>query len=335
MLGAILAVLSAASFALNNAAARRGVVTGSPTQGMAISIPVGVLCFLPVTLMAGEFGRLTQFPHTAAAWMAGVGLLHFVVGRFCNYSANQSAGVNLTAPVIQLQVVVTLVLAVAILHEPCTLLQAIGGVLIVSGSLVTQQQRATPRANPVGASAAASPSEHKTPAFAPRYLKGYVFATLAALAYGSSPIMARFALEHTGPTSGIVGGLIAYAAATTVVALALLWPSVRREVFAIRRESARWFAYSGVFVAMAQGFFFCAVAVAPVLLVMPLLQTSLAFRLLFSTWLNPDHEVFGAIVLAGVAVSITGALMVSIDTDILLNAFAVPNAIADVLRWRV
>jgi drug/metabolite transporter (DMT)-like permease len=142
VLGAILAVLSAASFALNNAAARRGVVTGSPTQGMAISIPVGVVCFLPVTLVAGELGRLTQFPPTAAAWMAAVGLLHFVVGRFCNYSANQSAGVNLTAPVIQLQVVVTLVLAVAILHEPCTLLQAIGGVLIVSGSIVTQRQPA-------------------------------------------------------------------------------------------------------------------------------------------------------------------------------------------------
>lgn len=335
MLGAILAVLSAASFALNNAAARRGVVTGSPTQGMAISIPVGVVCFLPVTLVAGELSRLTQFPPTAAAWMAGVGLLHFVLGRFCNYSANQSAGVNLTAPVIQLQVVVTLVLAVVILHEPCTLLQAFGGVLIVSGSLVTQQQRASPRANPVGASAATSPSKPNTPAFTPRYLKGYVFATLAALAYGSSPIMARFALEHTGPTSGIVGGLIAYAAATTVVALALLWPPVRREVFAIGRESARWFAYSGVFVAMAQGFFFCAVAVAPVLLVMPLLQTSLAFRLLFSTWLNPDHEVFGKIVLAGVAVSVTGALLVSIDTNILLSAFAVPDAIAQVLRWRV
>ncbi len=63
---------------------------------------------------------------------------------------------------------------------------------------------------------------------------------------------------------------------------------------AIKRENARWFAYSGVFVAMAQGFFFAAVAVAPVLLVMPLLQMSLVFRLLFSTWLNPDHEVFGA-----------------------------------------
>ena len=90
--------------------------------------------------------------------------------------------------------------------------------------------------------------------------------------------MARSALEHTGPVTGILGGLIAYLAATAVVALALLVPPVRRDVMALRRDNARWFALSGVFVAMAQGFFFAAVAVAPVMLVMPLLQLSLVFR---------------------------------------------------------
>ena len=118
---------------------------------MAISIPMGVACFLPVAFVMGELGRLAQFP-AAAAWMAGVGVLHFVFGRYCNYSANQAAGVNLTAPVIQLQVIVTLVLAVTILHEPCTVLQAIGGVLIVVGSIVTQQQRSWP--TPSGLAAA-------------------------------------------------------------------------------------------------------------------------------------------------------------------------------------
>jgi len=155
------------------------------------------------------------------------------------------------------------------------------------------------------------------------------------LAYGSSPIMARFALAGSGPTSGILGGLIAYAAATVPVVLVLLAPPIRREVMALRRDNARWFVVSGIFVAMAQGFFFAAVAVAPVLLVMPLLQTSLIFRMLFSTWLSPDHEVFGWLVLTGVAVSISGALLVSIDTEIILNALSAPGPIADALRWRV
>ncbi len=324
MLGAILALLSAASFALNNAAARRGVVTGTPRQGMAISIPVGVICFVPVVALTGELGRALQFPPVASAWMAAVGVLHFVIGRYCNYSANQVAGVNLTAPVVQLQVVVTLVLAVMILGEPCTVLQAIGGVMMVAGSLVTQRQ-------PNRKAGAAG----DRPAFKPQHVAGYLFASGAALAYGSSPIMARFALADTNPGAGIVGGLIAYAAASAVVALAFVVPSVRRDVAAMKRDNARWFVYSGVFVAMAQGFFFAAVAVAPVLLVMPLLQTSLVFRLLFSTWLSPDHEVFGWQVLTGVAVSISGALLVSIDTGIIVNALAMPSALADLLRWRL
>ncbi len=71
------------------------------------------------------------------------------------------------------------------------------------------------------------------------------------------------------------------------------------------------------------------------MLVMPLLQLSLAFRMLFSTWLNPHHEVVGPLVFTGVVISVTGALMVSIDTSLIVNFLAVPEAIARVLLWRV
>ena len=54
MLGAVLAVLSAATIALNNTAARRGVITGTAVQGMAITVPVGVVCFLPLALLIGD-----------------------------------------------------------------------------------------------------------------------------------------------------------------------------------------------------------------------------------------------------------------------------------------
>ena len=326
MLGAIFAVLSAATFALNNAAARRGVVTGTPSQGMALTVPIGVACFLPVAVVTGEIFRLPQFPLTAVAWMTGVGLLHFIFGRYCNYRANQEAGVNLTAPVVQLQVIVTLVLAVVVLHEPCTVLQALGGVLILAGSFITQRQPARPRP-----AAAESAGIATLPLFSPRVLAGYVFASLAALGYGTTPIMARFALAHTGPTTGILGGLIAYGAATLFIAAAMAWPPLRQNVMALKRENIRWFVYSGVFVAMAQGFFYSAVAVAPVMLVMPILQLSLVFRLIFATWLTPHHEVFGRVVLTGAAISIAGSFTVAIDSHIILGALAVPEAFARVL----
>jgi drug/metabolite transporter (DMT)-like permease len=322
VLGATFAVLSALSFAINNAAARRGVITGTPIQGMAITVPMGVVLFLLLAIVTGELLRWAQYSPRAAAWMAGVGLVHFIFGRYCNYRANQVAGVNLTAPVVQLQVIVTLVFAVVILKEPCTVLQMIGGALILTGSFLTQQQ---PARRGTG----------KPPVFVPRYLLGYLFASLAALGYGTSPIMARFALADTGPMSGILGGLIAYAAATAFVAVALLWPPVRRDVMALKRENLPWFAYSGLFVAVAQGFFYAAVAVAPIMLVMPILQMSLVFRLIISTWLNPDHEVFGPIVIMGAAVSLIGSLTVAVNTDYILSALSVPDALGSLLRWRV
>jgi drug/metabolite transporter (DMT)-like permease len=331
----VFALLSAAAFALNNAAARRGVVTGTPSQGMALTVPIGVACFLLVAVVTGEIFRAAQFPSAAAAWMTGVGLLHFIFGRYCNYRANREAGVNLTAPVIQLQVIVTLVLAVVILHEPCTVLQAIGGLLILSGSFITQRQPVRVRpATAVGA----APTEAVKPAapvFVPRYFFGYLFATGAALGYGSSPILARFALAETGPAGGILGGLIAYGAATLFVALIMLWRPLRENVMALKRENVPWFIASGVFVAIAQGFFYSAVAVAPIMLVMPILQLSLVFRLIFAMWLTPDQEVFGPLVIVGAAISIAGSLTVAIDTEAIIHALTIPDTLGVMLRMRV
>ena len=140
LLGAVFAVLSAATFALTNATGRRGVISGTPAQGMVISIPVGLACFLAVALADGRCSRTSSaFTASALASLSAAGIIHFVIGRYCNFRASQAAGVNLTAPVMQLNAVVTLLLAVVVLREPCTMLQVAGGVLMVAGSLVTQR----------------------------------------------------------------------------------------------------------------------------------------------------------------------------------------------------
>src|SRR5262249_24372075 len=155
---------------------RRGVITGTPMQGTALTIPIGVACFLPIAIATGQIAHLNAFPLAAAGWMAGVGLLHVLLSRYCNYPANQGAGVNITAPVVQLQIVVTLALAVIVLHEPCSILQIIGAVVMLSGALVTQYQRPASRA---ASGATARAGSKPSAAFVARYLPGYLFASLA------------------------------------------------------------------------------------------------------------------------------------------------------------
>ena len=302
LLGAVLAILSGATFALTNATGRRGVITGTPAQGMVISMPVGLACFLAVALLTGASQNLSRFGASALASLS-------------------AAGVNLTAPVVQLNSVVTLVLAVVVLREPCTMLQTIGAILMVGGSLLTQRS-----------SDPSTASKLHEPAFKPRVAVGFFFALIAALAYGSSPIVVRQALQNVGPLSGVAGASVAYAAATVAVTLGLVIPSLRRNVMAVTRENARWFVYSGIFVAAAHGFLYSALAVAPIMLVAPLLQLSLVFRFLFALMLNPHHEVFGFLVILGTVVSILGACAIAIDTSIILQALAIPEPFATYLR---
>jgi len=332
MLGALLAVLSAATFAFNNAAARRGVVTGTVIQAMSVTVPVGLACFIPAALVTGAVARLPTLPAIGVAAMAGVGLLHFIVGRYCNYRANQAAGANLVAPVVQLQVFVSVVLAVIVLGEPCSVLQLLGGIVMLAGALITQRQPHKPAS--VGAAATPSPASH-APAFLPRRAVGYLFASLAALAYGTSPIMARGALEHSGPLTGVLGGVISYGTATTAMAIGAISPAFRANVARLERENLRWFLYSGVFVAMAQGLFYSALAVAPIMVVMPLMQLSLVFRFGFAKTMNRHHEVFGPLVTLGTALAITGACMISIDSNLILDTLGLPASLDALLRWRI
>jgi drug/metabolite transporter (DMT)-like permease len=325
LLGALLAVFSAATFALTNAAGRRGVISGTAAQGTVISLPVGLACFIAVALLTGAHQGFERLSGSSIAWLSAAGLIHFVLGRYCNFRATQAAGVNLTAPVMQLNAVVTLALAVVALHEPCTRLQVAGAVFMVAGSLMTQY-----------APQPLSPTKsHDAPVFKPRIAAGFFFALVAALMYGTSPIIVRQALDGLGPLSGVLGGSIAYGAATIAAAFGLFLTTLRSNVMQVTGENARWFAYSGIFVAAAQGFLYSALAVAPIMLVVPLLQLSLIFRFLFALLLNPHHEVFGLLVVAGSVVSILGACAVSVETDLILWALAIPEHLGSYLRLQL
>src|SRR5258707_9293725 len=85
LLGVLYAALGAFTFALNNVAMRRGVVTGSVLQGMALTVPIGGLSFLVMTLAFGELGQLAVFPMAAVIWLACQGIAPFVIGPYCNY----------------------------------------------------------------------------------------------------------------------------------------------------------------------------------------------------------------------------------------------------------
>lgn len=66
MLGGFLALLAAATFALNSATARRAVLSGTVMQGIAITVPLGVVGFLIGAILFGQLGALGRVTPMAA-----------------------------------------------------------------------------------------------------------------------------------------------------------------------------------------------------------------------------------------------------------------------------
>ena len=257
MLGGFLALLSAATFALNNASVRRGVLSGSVLQGMAITVPIGVPLFFIAAVATGSLGAITGFSPKALMALVAAGILHFVWGRYCNYRAMRAIGTNLAAPVQQINLIFTLAVAIWLLGETLTPLRILGIALILLGPSLTMREgsareragrrRQGRRGRERRADDCAA--NEKTPAFQPRYAEGYTFALLSATGYGLSPIFIRLGLEDRGLGASLAGGLVSYLAAAAVMALVLLWPGHLRQALpsSPRRPSgsrsrASWFA---------------------------------------------------------------------------------------------
>ena len=337
MLGILYAALGAFTFALNNVAMRRGVVTGSVLQGMAVTVPIGGLSFLVMALVSGELGQLVAFPVVALAWLAGQGIVHFVLGRYCNYKSNQLMGVNLAAPVVQLQVPFAMMMAVVTLHEKFNVLQAFGSVLMLGGAFVTQskagERKKASRSLSIPTPAVPEPKPELS--FRPRVLSGYVFALGAAMCYGSSPLMARQAFLNAPGASTAAGGCLAYSAATLFFSLMLLKPGSWSDIRGTKRENLPWFLSSAVLVAISQAFVYASLAIAPLMVVTPILQLSLVFRLMLSQWINRAHEVMNTAVCVGALTAVLGSILVSLDTGELTKLLDLPPVLADILRYRL
>ena len=336
MLGGFLALCSAASFAFNNASVRRAVLTGTIVQGMAITVPIGVPLFFVAALLTGNLAAVAGFSPTALAALAGAGIMHFVWGRYCNYRATRAMGTNLVAPVQQFNLLVTLVLAIWLLGEYLTPLKILGIALILAGPTFTMQRKKEAPADERAVSdEKITPIDAERPAaFQPKYAEGYTFSLLSAIGYGLSPVLVRLGLENQGVGVALAGGLVAYVAGTAVFALVLLLPGQWRHVWSTDREAVKWFTFSGFLVFFSQMFLYMAMSVAPVTVVSPINRLSILFRMFFSRLLNPQHEVFGGSVWLATVVSMLGAVLLTLSTDVVQSLVPLPESVVTLLNWR-
>jgi uncharacterized membrane protein len=309
------------------------VLTGTVGQAMAITVPLGLPLFFVAALATGNLAAITGFPPQALAALSAAGILHFVWGRYCNYRATRAIGTNLVAPIQQVNLIFTLFLAIWLLGEQLTPLKILGIALVLLGPSLTMRGRRQAAEKIVSDEKITAIDAEKPATFQPKYAEGIFFSLLSATGYGFSPILVRVGLEGKGLGTSLAGGLVAYAAATAVMGLVLLWPGQLRHVLSIKRESAKWFTLSGFLVWLSQMFLYAAMSIAPVTVVSPINRLSILFRLYFSRLLNPQHEMFGGGVILGTVVSLTGALALSLSTEVVQSIVPLPAAVVSMLNW--
>jgi drug/metabolite transporter (DMT)-like permease len=320
MIGVLITLLSATTFGVNHALVRHGVISGSAAQAVAVSMPVGLVFFILIAFFAGQLGEVARFSPFALIMLSAAGIVHFVFGRYCAYRAIAAMGVNLATPATQWSLLVSLVLAMVFLSEQLDAVKLAGIALIVAGPgliVARLKRRATPVTNT---------------SFKPRLVEGYTFASLACLGWGSSPVLVRAGLE--GPGQALAGGVVSYAAATVVVAGLMLVPGPRRDVAAMTARHLRWFAGTSTVTAISQMLLYLAMALAPVIVVQPLLRFQTLAAAVTGWFINRQHESFDPGVLWAIGISMIGAVLLALDGQTLLQSFDLPAWLVPVLAWR-
>lgn len=313
MLGAVVSLLSALCFSLSDVFTRRGVAVAPPSYGAFITVLMGVPMFALGALFTGQLLNYAELSGKGYLLMSAAGLVHYVVGRYCNYAAVSAIGAARSSPIQSLTLPYSVIVALLLLDEGITTGMVIGMVLIFIGpAIMVERQR--PRAPILAAETVLDepPEEEGAPPapepFQLRQVEGYAFAFVAAVSYGSSPVLIRAALEDTHDLA-IFGGFISYVAAAAFLLLTLLVPARRHLVEAFQPRVVRAFFGAGFFVFVAQMLRFTALGLASVAVVATLMRFAGVFTLLLSWWFNRSLEHITWRLVAGVLLSVSGAVL--------------------------
>lgn len=308
MLGVLFALLSTASFSMNAILVRRGVAKASASAGAFVTVLIGVPLFLIGALVTGQIVNVLDIDGIGYLLLGSAGVIHFVVGRYFNYRAISAIGAARSGPIQTLTIPYSILVAFFTLGEGITVGQGFAIALIMVGPAIMVERRAGAKKPAPAAAPAGGSGEQAHPHFEMRQLEGYVTAMLAAVGYGTSPILIRAALEDATGVS-VLGGLIAYTAASLVLLASLIIPGRRNLISAMNLSTVRLFFGAGFFVFLAQMFRFTALSMAPVAIVTPLQRSGTLFTLVLSWAMNRHLENITGRVVLGVVVSVAGAVL--------------------------
>lgn len=296
LLGMVLASVAAVGFAGQFLCIRLGTDDGEVMDAVLVVLLCNVILLVPPALVLYSPPYSALYTPVSFASFAAAGIAGMFVARLLMFTSIESIGASLTSPVIAANVLFATVFAVVFLDERLTAVHFAGIVLIVAGLAVVSWETA--------ASTGPDKSIRETGAT-------LVLPVIAAACIGIEPIFISIGLaEGTGTLPGIV---VMASVATVGFVGYLVWTGSVGRV-PIRSASTAWYVAGGISTTIAFVSYFAALELAPVVIVMPLLQLTPLLVALFSLAFLPSRlERVTWRVIAAAIVVVIGATIVSLS----------------------
>ncbi len=132
MLGVALALISAIGIGASSVFARIGLQYMRPTTGTFISLLVGILITLTISL-AFHTDAILALSGIAFGWFLLTGVLNFVFGRLLNFTSVSRIGVAKSATIVGSAPLFTAILAITVGGETMNLYILMGTLVIIGG----------------------------------------------------------------------------------------------------------------------------------------------------------------------------------------------------------
>ncbi len=250
-IGVLLVILAAILWGVGNTIARVGLQSIKAASGAILSLTAGLVVAL-LTALAFEFEALVSVSLVAIGWFAFLGILHFALGRFLFFQTIRYIGAGRGTSITSASPVFALILAFIFLRETLTIPVIIGTLSIVGGLYVIFSE------------------SNDTRVIKKSRILGYLFGLLTALVWGAVAVVIKYQVSQIAPpfvvlTFALLFGILALSAATG-------------KDFEIgiktNKKAINLLLLSGFLTGIALVCLYSALAMAPVVVIQPIVATN-------------------------------------------------------------
>lgn len=279
---AALALCSALFSAAATIFIRQGLRGYGPYTGVWINMAVGAVCLWIGVLFTGGLGRPTP---TAVGLFVLAGLIGTVAGRLLRFFAIEAVGASITGAFMNVTPLVSSGLAILFLGERVTLPIVLGTLVIVAGATLLSTG---------GRSLGVRPAQLWLP-------------ILSATCFGIVAILRKLGLSGMAPVPGTAVNVTT----ALVVFTAFLVASGQREAMVCRGRSLVYFLAAGLTENLGVFLVVLALSVGTVSVVAPLTNVTPLFVIIFSLLFLRGVESLNGRVVAGSALIVVGACLIT------------------------